>query len=113
MTATSSIRMGDCKVVLMEQRAKRLLCSFESFVKLRAPNMFNLRRRFPFERADENSNTYWDWLFFAVYIIYEMQGLAAQQIENCTELPPRQKPTAFNRDEVLRQLTHASGSPDH
>lgn len=41
----------------MEQRAKQLLCWFEPFVKLRAPKMFNLRRD-PFERADENSNTY-------------------------------------------------------
>jgi hypothetical protein len=42
--------MGDWKVVLMEQRAKQLMCWFEPFVKLRAPKMFNLRRD-PFERA--------------------------------------------------------------
>jgi hypothetical protein len=49
--------MGEWKVVLMEQRAKQLMCWFEPFVKLRAPKMFNLRRD-PFERADENANTY-------------------------------------------------------
>ena len=59
-----AIRMQDWKVVLMEQRAKQLLCWFEPFVKLRAPKMFHLRRD-PFERADENSNTYWDWLIIA------------------------------------------------
>ena len=55
-----AIRMGDWKVVLMEQRAKQLQCWLEPFVPLRAPKMFHLRRD-PFERADENSNTYCDW----------------------------------------------------
>jgi arylsulfatase A-like enzyme len=61
------LRMGDWKLVLMEQRAKQLMCWFEPFVKLRAPKMFNLRRD-PFERADGNSNTYWDWVmrFFSM-----------------------------------------------
>ena len=61
-----AIRMQDWKVVLMEQRAKTLQCWFEPFVHLRAPKMFNLRRD-PFERADENSNTYWDWVISHVY----------------------------------------------
>jgi arylsulfatase len=107
-----AIRMRDWKVVLMEQRAKQLLCWFEPFVKLRAPKMFNLRRD-PFERADENFNTYWDWLLSHAYIMYEMQALVAQQIENFEKFPPRQKPAAFNLDAVLRQLTDASGSANH
>ena len=72
--------MGDWKMVLMEQRAKQLMCWFEPFVKLRAPKMFNLRRD-PFERADENSNTYWDWVISHAYLLYGMQALVAQQIE--------------------------------
>jgi len=78
-------------------------------VKLRAPKMFNLRRD-PFERADENSNTYWDWLISHAYIIYEMQGLVAQMIPTYAQFPPRQKPAAFNLDEVLRHLQEASSS---
>ncbi|HTJ10026.1 MAG TPA: arylsulfatase [Candidatus Binataceae bacterium] len=107
-----ALRMGDWKLVLMEQRAKQLMCWFEPFVKLRAPKMFNLRRD-PFERADENSNTYWDWVISHAYLLYEMQGLVAQQIENFTKFPPRQKPAAFNLDAVLRQITDASGSSYH
>ena len=57
----------------MEQRAKTLQCWFEPFVRLRAPKMFNLRRD-PFERADENSNTYWDWVISHVYIVYRNAG---------------------------------------
>ena len=81
-----AIRMGDWKVVLMEQRAKTLQCWVEPFVKLRVPKMFNLRRD-PFERADENSNTYWDWMISHAYIVYAMQAVVANQIENFIEVP--------------------------
>jgi arylsulfatase len=88
------------------------MCWFEPFVKLRAPKMFNLRRD-PFERADENSNTYWDWVISHAYLLYGMQGLVAQQIEAFTRFPPRQKPAAFNLDEVLRRIQDRSGSGYH
>ena len=107
-----AIRMRDWKVVLMEQRAKQLMCWFEPFVKLRAPKIFHLRRD-PFERADENSNTYWDWLISHAYIIYQMQGMVAQLIPTYLQFPPRQKPAAFNLDEVLRHLEEASSSKSH
>ncbi len=107
-----AIRMQDWKVVLMEQRAKTLQCWFEPFVKLRAPKIFNLRRD-PFERADENSNTYWDWVISHAYIIYGMQALVAQQIENFVKFPPRQKPASFNLDAVMRDLENASSGRDH
>ena len=34
----------------------------EPFINLRIPKIFNLRRD-PFERADTDANTYWDWYF--------------------------------------------------
>ncbi len=107
-----AIRMGDWKVVLMEQRATRLQCWFEPFVPLRAPKVFNLRRD-PFERADENSNTYWDWLISHAYIIYHMQGLVASQIEDFMKYPPRQKPASFNLEAVMRQLENSGGGANH
>ena len=107
-----AIRMQDWKVVLMEQRAHQLLCWFEPFVKLRAPKLFHLRRD-PFERADENSNTYWDWLLSHAYVVYAMQGLVANQIENFQKFPPRQKPASFNLDAVMRTLQEAHSSAGH
>ena len=104
-----AIRMKDWKVVLMEQRAKTLQCWFEPFVRYRAPKMFNLRRD-PFERADENSNTYWDWVISHAYIVYAMQGAVAQQIQAFVKFPPRQKPAAFNLDEVMRKLQESSSA---
>jgi hypothetical protein len=62
-------------------------------------------RRDPFERADYNSNTYWDWMVDHVPILYLCQGLVAQRLQDFATYPPRQKPAAFNLDEVMMQLT--------
>ncbi len=107
-----AIRQGDWKFVLAEQRAKTLMCWAEPFVKLRFPKIFNLRRD-PFELADENSNTYWDWCISHVYLSYGMQGLVQSQIESFIKYPPRQKPASFNLDGVLKQLEDAGGGGHH
>jgi arylsulfatase A-like enzyme len=107
-----AIRHGDWKLVLMEQRGKALGCWLEPLVPLRAPKVFNLRRD-PFERADENSNSYYDWMLSHAYLIYGMQGLVAQQIEDFVKFPPRQKPAAFNLDAVMRQLEAAESGANH
>jgi arylsulfatase A-like enzyme len=98
-----AIRMGDWKCVLMEQRAKTMLCWAEPFVPLRMPKLFNLRRD-PFERADENSNTYWDWLISHAYSIYAMQEVVSRRIDSFKKFPPRQTPASFNLDAVMKQL---------
>ena len=107
-----ALRLGDWKVVLMEQRAKTMQCWIEPFVPLRGPKMFNLRRD-PFERADENSNTYHDWCLSHMYIMYGMQAIVAQDIESFIKFPPRQRPASFNLDAVMRQLEEVSSSKGH
>ncbi len=98
-----AIRHNDWKAVLMEQREKTLALWFEPFVPLRGAKIFNLRQD-PFERADQNSNTYWDWYVSRVYLIYGMQALVAKEIDAFIKYPPRQKPASFNLEAVLRQL---------
>ena len=56
-----AVRVGDYKFNLAVQRANTMSQWAEPFVKLRLPHIVNLRRD-PFERADFNSNTYWDWM---------------------------------------------------
>lgn len=107
-----AIRMGDFKTVLMEQRATRLMAWAEPFVKLRVPKIFSLRQD-PFERADENSNTYWDWVLDHAWVIYQMQATVAAQIPAFVQFPPRQKPAAFNLDAVMRQLEDATNGALH
>jgi arylsulfatase len=75
----------------------------EPLDKLRVPLIFNVRRD-PFERAQHNSNTYYDWLMSHAFMLYEMQAVVAAQIEDFVKFPPRQRPAAFNLDEVMRQV---------
>jgi arylsulfatase A-like enzyme len=107
-----ALRMGDWKTVLMEQRAKGMMCWAEPFVHLRLPKLFNLRRD-PFERADQSSNTYWDWLISHAYSIYAMQTIVGEQIQSFKEFPPRQKPAAFNLDSVMTTLQDSGGGYNH
>ncbi len=99
-----ALRYRDWKVVFMEQRAKTLACWAEPFVHLRVPKVFHLRRD-PFERADENSNTYYDWLLDHAFVLVPAQALVAEQLQSFREFPPRQKPASFNLDRVMETLT--------
>jgi len=38
-------------------------------------------------------------------MMYEMQALVAGHIEDFAKFPPRQKPSSFNLDEVMRQVS--------
>jgi arylsulfatase A-like enzyme len=98
-----AVRSGDWKMVVGEQRAEQMRVWMEPLNKLRVPLIFNLRRD-PFERAQHNSNTYYDWMMSHAFMLYEMQALVAGQIEDFVKFPPRQKPASFNLDEVMRQV---------
>jgi arylsulfatase len=107
-----AMRLGDWKVVFMEQRARQMACWAEPFVPLRLPKLFHLRRD-PFERADQDSNAYWDWMLDHLFLLAGPQALVAQQIQSFKEFPPRQKPAAFNLDRILDQLKDSSGGGMH
>jgi arylsulfatase A-like enzyme len=102
-----AVRAGDYKAVFEDQRALSTNVWAEPLVKLRLPHIFNLRRD-PFERADFNSNVYFDWMIDHVPQLYLIQGLVASQIDNFVKYPPRQKAAAFNLDTVMTQLDHAA-----
>ena len=86
-----ALRMGDWKLTFLEQRAKTAALWAEPFVELRIPRIFNLRRD-PFERAIDNSNTYWDWMIDHIYMMYLAQATVAKAVQELAEFPPRQKP---------------------
>jgi arylsulfatase len=107
----TAVRIGDWKIVYKEQRAKTLLLWAEPFVDLRFPKIFNLRRD-PFERADENSNGYWNWVMSHVYVFYGAAALFQQQLLTFKEFPQRQKPGSFNLERILERTLEAMHS-DH
>ncbi len=110
--ALVALRVGDWKVVFQEQRAKTMQLWAEPFVELRLPKLFNLRRD-PFERADENSNVYWDWHLNHVYMIYPAQNVVALLIQSFIDYPPRQEPASFNLDSVMAKMEEATGGGLH
>jgi hypothetical protein len=99
-----AVRVGDYKFHLASQLAHTMQQWQQPFVKFRLPTIMNLRRD-PFERADFNSNTYWDWMVDHVPQMYLMQKVVAEQIKAFEEFPPRQKPASFNLDAVMAQIT--------
>jgi hypothetical protein len=98
-----AVRIGDWKFHLAVQRASTMEVWAEPFVKLRLPHIMSLRRD-PFERADFNSNTYFDWMFDHIPQMYLMQAVIAGQIADFEKFPPRQKPASFNLDSVMEQI---------
>jgi arylsulfatase A-like enzyme len=98
-----AVRSGDYKMVFEEQRATSTQVWAEPMVKMRLPHIFSLRRD-PFERADFNSNVYFDWMINHVPQLYLAQAIVAEQIDNYVKFPPRQKAASFNLDSVLAQL---------
>jgi arylsulfatase len=108
-----AVRVGDYKFNLAIQRASQMEQWAEPLVKLRLPHIMNLRRD-PFERADFNSNTYWDWIVDHAPQLYLMQDAVAQEIDGFVKFPPRQKPASFNLDSVMaqaQQMSHLAQSP--
>ena len=101
-----AVRLGDWKLQFAVQRAFQMNVWAEPLVKLRLPHIFSLRRD-PFERADFNSNTYWDWIVDHAPMLYACQAVVAEQISGFAKFPPRQKPASFNLDEVLTQASKA------
>jgi arylsulfatase len=98
-----ALRYQDWKLVFMEQRAKTMALWAEPFVALRIPKIFNLRRD-PFERADNNSNTYWDWALDHAFTLIPAQAFVAKELQSLNDFPPRQKPSSFNMDRVMEKL---------
>jgi arylsulfatase A-like enzyme len=99
-----AVRVGDYKFHLAAQLAHTMKQWQQPFVKFRLPTIVNLRRD-PFERADFNSNTYWDWMVDHTPQMYLMQKVVAEQLKAFEEFPPRQKPASFNLDAVMAQLS--------
>jgi len=101
-------RYDDWKVVFLENRGEQFGVWQEPFVELRVPTLFNLRRD-PFEKAQHNSNTYYDWLIDRVFVIVPIQALAAQFLQTMGDYPPSQEPGSFNLSAVEAKLRAGMG----
>ena len=100
----TAMRFDNWKLVFMEQRAIGTLSVWvDPYVKLRAPKIFNLRLD-PYERADQTSNTYWDWMIDRIWLAIPAQAYAMQMLQSLVEFPPTQKPASFTIEQVVASL---------
>lgn len=98
-----AIRVLNWKIVFKEQNHKGIDVWTEDFTNLRAPKVFNLRSD-PFERGDE-SILYDKWMVDRIFIMVPAQAVATMWLESFREFPVRQKPAAFNLDDVMAKLS--------
>jgi hypothetical protein len=102
------LRTGNWKFVFAEQRSPGTLEVWaEPLTMLPIPKIFNLRTD-PFERADVDSNTYWDWYLDHAFFIMQAQDLTAKFIASFKDYPPRQKAASFSIDQILANMQSAS-----
>ena len=98
------LRYDNWKLVFLEQRAPgQLLIWAEPFTPLRVPKLFNLRTD-PYERADQTSNTYYDFLIDHAFLFVPAQQYVGNFRMTFQEFPQRQKAASFNLDDVLDKL---------
>ncbi len=102
-----ALRYDNWKFVFMEQRVRGTLqVWFEPFVPLRVPKLFNLRTD-PFERADQTSNTYWEWYIDRVFLVVPTQAIVGEFLQTFIDYPPRMKAASFTIDQVQAKLEAA------
>src|SRR6516225_8736355 len=102
------LRYDNWKVVFMEQRCHGTLQVWaEPFTRLRVPKFFNLRTD-PYERADQTSNTYYQWVLEHIPVLYGAQALGAEWAATFKDFPPIQKPNTFTLDQALAMMHEAA-----
>ena len=98
-----AIRIGDWKVVYLENRGEAFGVWREPFVQLRVPLLFNLRRD-PFEKSQHNSNTYNDWLIDRAFVLVPITEMASKFLMTMKEYPPSQTAGSFNLSKMQKQI---------
>jgi arylsulfatase len=86
-----ALRYARWKVVFQEQRAEGFKVRSEPFSD-------------PFEKAPLGSIYYSDWAAHRMFLLVPAQAYVAKWISSFKEFPPRQKPSSFSIDAVMKKL---------
>ena len=103
-------RNGDWKLNFSVNRAETLALWLEPFVELRAPLIFNLRRD-PLEKAQHNSNTYYDWYINHIYVITPAVENVGKFLMTMKDYPPSQTAGSFNLTKMQKQIEATGKAP--
>jgi arylsulfatase len=105
----AALRFQNWKVHFIVQDSPGTLDVWQrEFRPLRTPLLFNLRTD-PYESATIISNTYWDWYFDHVFVIYPMGDIIAPMLESLKEFPPAQEPGSFTIGDAFDAVTAGAG----
>jgi arylsulfatase len=104
------LRYDRWKLVFAEQQSDGFAVWEQPLVKLRVPNLFDLRGD-PYERADVESSYYDDWRIRHLFLLVPAQGIVGRFLATFRQFPPRQASATFGIDQVLRSL-NASTNQD-
>ncbi|MGB0838478.1 MAG: arylsulfatase [Flavobacteriaceae bacterium] len=96
------------KIVYGEQREKTMKLWAEPFTWLRLPKIFNLKRD-PFERADNNSDAYWNWHMNHVFTFYKANEIVKEHLATYKEYPASQRPGSFTMNGASEKIYEAFG----
>ena len=100
----TALRYRDWKLIFMEQQSQGTFRVWmEPFVPLRLPLLENLRRD-PYERAEQTSNTYFDWMLDRVFMMVPAQTYVGEFLATFKEYPPRMKAASFNLEQVMETM---------
>jgi arylsulfatase len=98
------LRYDNWKFAFQEQEATGTLRVWaQPFTALRLPKVFNLRLD-PYERADQTSNTYYDWMLDHAFLLVPAQEAVANFYQTFREFPPSQKSASFSVDQIMKQM---------
>jgi len=104
----TALRYDNWKFVFLEQRCTGTLQIWaEPYIELRVPKLFNLRTD-PYEKADQTSNTYYDWMLDHIFLFVPAQAYVADMLKTLVEFPQRQKSASFSMDQVMAKLQDAT-----
>ncbi len=98
-----AIRVGDWKMTYAENRGRTMALWTEPFTLLRMPKITNLRRD-PYEKAEQNSNTYYDWMINKAPYLYLGLSKTAEFLSTFEEYPPSQKPGSWSVEDVYHRF---------
>ncbi len=104
--SVAALRYNNWKMTFLRQNSVGFKVWESPFEELRWPMLENLRMD-PFERANDESVGYIDWVGPRMFMLAPAAAYVGQWMSSFREFPPRMKPGSFSLDRVMEKMTTA------
>jgi arylsulfatase len=104
--SVAALRYNNWKMTFLRQNSVGFKVWETPFEELRWPMLENLRMD-PFERANDESTSYIDWVGPRMFMLAPAAAYVGQWMSSFREFPPRMKPGSFSLDRVMEKMTAA------